>query len=100
MQTPDNWVKLRITNDKGDTKVSLLSGWSGGYLGPDVWRLSSNIVKEGQEGDYYLFTTESGTKYKCHKNSQCLRSSTSGVYSQLKELYEVEDIHHPGLTLD
>lgn len=90
---PDNWIRLRVSDSKGRTNEVLLSGWSGGYTTGSSWRLSSNLKPDVREDeDYFYFETESGSSYKCRKNSQCLRMNTAGVYNQLKEMYTVEEV--------
>jgi hypothetical protein len=61
----------------------VLAGWSGGYLEGDFWRMNSGIVRASEEGDYILFHGQSGSVYKCHKNSQRLSNATAGVYNTL-----------------
>ena len=80
---PDNWVVLKITVD-GTTLYKVLAGWSGGYLDGDAWRMNSGVtqVKDGG-GDYYEFYGESGSCYRCHKETYGLRMSTAGVYKNL-----------------
>jgi len=84
--TPDSWVILEV-NHEGEQFQKILSGWSGGYLDGDAWRLSSHIkelnIKVNQ--DFFTAITESGSTYQLFKSRQGLRMSNAGIYNQLKE---------------
>jgi len=86
--TPDNWVIIEV-NHEGEQFQKVLSGWSGGYLDGDSWRLSSRIktidIKINQ--DFYTVETESGSAYTLWKSRQGLLMSNSGIYNQLKEKF-------------
>ena len=86
--TPNSWVIIEV-NHEGEQFQKILSGWSGGYLDGDSWRMSSRI-KEIQidiEEDYITVYTESGSTYNLLKESQGLRMSNAGIYTQLKERF-------------
>jgi len=84
--TPDSWVILEV-NHEGEQFQKILSGWSGGYLDGDAWRMSSRIkelnIKVNQ--DFFTAITKSGSTYQLFKNRQGLRMSNAGIYNQLKE---------------
>ena len=86
--TPDAWVILEV-NHKGEQFQKILSGWSGGYLDGDSWRMSSRIkeinIKVNQ--DFFTVDTESGSRYTLFKSRQELRMSNAGIYNQLKERF-------------
>ena len=86
--TPDSWVIIEV-NHEGEQFQKILSGWSGGYLYGDSWRMSSRIkeinIKVNQ--DYFTVDTESGSKYNLFKSRQGMRMSNAGIYNQLKEQY-------------
>lgn len=86
MYTPDKWVVLKIRNDS-EILFKVLAGWSGGYTYGDSWRINSGIVKVVDDGDYVLFHGESGSVYKCHKDSYGLSMATAGIYNQMKQIY-------------
>jgi hypothetical protein len=52
---PECWVVLRIVSIKDNNQVfyRLLSGWYGGYLHGDSWRLNSGITEVKDGGDYW-----------------------------------------------
>ena len=91
--TPDNWVVLKITNTKrsgntgyGRTEEVLykvLAGWSGSYLNGNSWRINSGITLVFDREDEVHFHGESGSLYRCHKETYGLRMSTAGVYKDL-----------------
>jgi len=87
MYTPDNWVILEISPEGEDTFYKILAGWSGGYLDGDSWRMNSGIDKVEEGDDYYDFIGESGSVYRCRKDSETLRMNNAGIYSQLKEKF-------------
>jgi len=84
--SPDRWHIIG-TDDAEVWKV--LGGWSGGYLDPDYWRLSSGLVIIEEEGDYWLMRNHSGSTYKCHKETQGFNATSGSIYqgwkNQLKE---------------
>lgn len=86
--TPDSWVIIEV-NHEGEQFQKILSGWSGGYLDGDAWRMSSRIkeinIKVNQ--DYFTVDTESGSKYNLFKSRQGMRMSNASIYNQLKEKY-------------
>ena len=86
--TPDSWVIIEV-NHEGEQFQKILSGWRGGYLDGDAWRMSSRIreinIKVNQ--DYFTVDTESGSKYNLFKSRQGMRMSNAGIYNQLKEQY-------------
>jgi len=86
--TPDSWVIVEV-NHEGEQFQKILSGWSGGYLYGDSWRMSSPIkelnIKINQ--DFFTVDTESGSRYTLFKSRQGLRMSNAGIYNQLKEKY-------------
>lgn len=86
--TPDSWVIIEV-NHEGEQFQKILSGWSGGYLYGDSWRLSSPI-KEMQldiDSDKITVYTQSGSWYNLYKSSQGLRMSNAGIFNQLKEQF-------------
>jgi len=86
--TPNSWVILEI-NHEGKQFQKILSGWSGGYLDGDTWRLSSPIKELNIQIDSEWITaiTETGSTYKLLKESQGLRMSNAGIYNRLKERF-------------
>jgi len=86
--TPNSWVILEV-NHEGKQFQKILSGWSGGYLDGDAWRMSSPIkeinIKVNQ--DFFTVDTESGSRYTLFKSRQGLRMSNAGIYNQLKEKF-------------
>ena len=83
---PDNWVIMKFPQG-----YKLLAGWSGGYLGGYGWRLNSGVTGCHMEvdGDYYFFTSHSGSTYRCHKDSYGLRMSTAHPYSLVEHQAEM-----------
>jgi len=86
--TPDSWVIIEV-NHEGEQFQKILSGWSGGYLDGDSWRMSSPIkeinIKVNQ--DFFTVDTDSGSRYTLFKSRQGLRMSNAGIYNQLKEKF-------------
>ena len=70
--TPDNWVIVEIA-DKDATFYKVLGGWSGGYLDGDRWRINSGITEVEEKEGHYLFYGQSGSVYKCWKESELIR---------------------------
>ena len=86
--TPDAWVIVEV-NHEGEQFQKILSGWSGGYLNGDAWRMSSRIKEMNIDtgADYCKVTTESGSDYNLYYDCQRLGMSNSGIYNQLKEKF-------------
>ena len=86
--TPDSWVIIEV-NREGEQFQKILSGWSGGYLHGDSWRMSSRIkeILMNVDEDYITVQTESSSTYKLFKKYQGLRMSNAGIYNQLKEKF-------------
>jgi len=86
--TPNSWVVIEV-NHEGKQFQKILSGWSGGYLDGDSWRLSSpiKILEIDIDSEWTTATTESGSTYRLLKESQGLRMSNAGIWNQLKEQF-------------
>jgi hypothetical protein len=76
-------------NHEGEQFQKVLSGWSGGYLDGDSWRLSSPIreLNIDIEKDYITVDTDSGSRYTLYKSNQGLRMSNAGIWNELKERF-------------
>jgi len=85
MKTPDNWVVIFFNSD--DPHYRVLAGWSGGYTTGDGWQMNSGITRIEQDEDYYNVHGSSGSVYRCHKDSYCLRMNNGHIWNQLKELH-------------
>ena len=66
--SPNNWVIIEV-NHEGKQIQKILSGWSGGYLHGDNWRLSSPIKEIDIDSEWITATTESGSTYRLLKES-------------------------------
>ena len=86
--TPDSWVIIEVTHE-GEQFQKILSGWSGGFLDGDAWRMSSRIkrMRINIDEDYITVDTESGSFYTLYKSRQGLRMSNAGIYNDLKEKF-------------
>jgi len=83
---PDNWILLKISEE--DTFFyKVLAGWSSGYLHGSSWRMNSGVSKVEENGDFYLFYGETGSVYKCHKETESLKMNIAGIYKQLQDKY-------------
>ena len=65
--TPNSWVVVEI-NHKGQKYKKIVSGWSGGYLHGDSWRLSSDIkrIDKTHSEFYAVVETMSGSVYNLY----------------------------------
>ena len=86
--TPDSWVIVEV-NHEDEQFSKILSGWSGGYLDGDSWRLSSPIkhMHIDVDLDYITVDTQSGSLYTLYKSCQGLQMSNAGVWNKLKEQF-------------
>jgi len=85
---PNAWVIIEV-NHEGKQFQKILSGWSGGYLDGDSWRMSSPIKEMhiNIDSEWIIATTESGSTYRLLKESQGLRMSNAGIWNELKEKF-------------
>ena len=86
--TPNSWVIVEITH-KVQKYKKIVSGWSGGYLDGDSWRLSSDIknVDKAHSEFYAVVETMSGSVYNLYYQANELRMSNAGIYNKLKEQF-------------
>jgi len=86
--SPNTWVIIEV-NHEGKQFQKILSGWSGGYLDGDSWRMSSPIknLEIDIDSEWIIATTESGSTYRLLKESQGLRMSNAGIWNKLKEKF-------------
>ena len=84
---PDVWVMLRIISNTVQAKpvYKILAGWYGGYAKDDTWKLNSGCTSVETDGDHYVFTGSSGSRYRCHKNSYRTNYLTGSVLADLQE---------------
>jgi hypothetical protein len=82
--TPDRWVIIH--GMKNGEKVSrIVSGWWGGYLGSDEWRVSSEIATITEHDDRYEIDNHSGSQYTCYKVRWGLTGLSANALRYLKE---------------
>ena len=86
--TPDSWVIVEVVHE-GAQFQKILSGWSGGYLDGDSWRMSSRIkeMNINIDQDYITVETDSGSVYNLRKGYQGLRMSNAGIWNELKQRF-------------
>jgi hypothetical protein len=92
--TPDTWVVLRIISIKDDNAIfyRLLSGWIGGYAQSDAWRLNSGITKFEDADTHWIVHGQSGSVYRCHKNSYRWSTLTFGKYTEWQKTLGEDNI--------
>ena len=84
---PDRWIIIEVKHSEGIIK-KILSGWYGGYLNSDSWRLSSGITKIIEHEKQYEIHNESGSIYACQKGAYGLSGLMSGVLATYKKQAE------------
>ena len=75
---PDRWVVVEIATPDSTTQ-KVLASWCGGFAGADECRLSSGITEAVENEGHYLFHNESGSIYKCFKESRGMSAYTAGM---------------------
>lgn len=88
--TPDSWVIIKMKS-RNETFYKVLGGWSSSYIYGSSWRLNSGTVSVEEDGDHYEFLGNSGSTYRCHKESYGLRTSTIPIWDTMKRRYP-EDV--------
>lgn len=85
--TPDRWVIIQCYNPELRTEDQrfdcVVGGWTGGYLDSDYWRRSTPIMRRKDDGDYIVFTGESGSSYRCHKQQHGVTGLMAAVLDQM-----------------
>jgi hypothetical protein len=83
--TPDRWILIQIESAKVGKITKILSGWYGGYLNGDSWRLSSGVTKIEEKDTHYLIHNESGSIYTCYKNNEGVSGLTGNILYNWQE---------------
>ena len=83
---PDRWVILQIVYN-GETYYKVLGGWSGSYLNGQSWRLNSGIKKVENCDDHFLIHSDTGSVYKCNKDSYGYNLIMLGVLETMIEKF-------------
>ena len=83
IETPDDWVVLKVTVPNNPSFYKVLAGWRGGYLDSDSWKLNSGITLAFEREDTVDFYGKSGSLYHCRKRSYGVSASTRDIYKQL-----------------
>jgi hypothetical protein len=78
---PDRWTLIQIESESGKV-IKILSGWTGGYLGADEWRLSSGVKKIIDMDDHYEIHNESGSVYTCVKHREGTTGYTASILNK------------------
>jgi hypothetical protein len=78
---PDRWVILEMRDELNQPVKKVFSGWYGGYLGSDIWRLSSGITSEQSDAQEFVFENISGSVYHCQRHAY-------GMSGLMCEIYE------------
>jgi len=82
---PDRWIIVEIKQEGKEPWRRILSGWYGGYLGSDSWRLSSGITEVIEHDKYYEIHNESGSLYTCYKSAHGVSGLMGGVLHNWQE---------------
>ena len=82
--SPDSWVVLKIKPGKGMFPFyKVLAGWNGSYTEGSSWRLNSGITLVFDREDEIHFYGESGSVYRCGKETYGLTMSTAAIHQDL-----------------
>jgi len=87
---PDRWVVLEAKGDEIGTIYKILSGWVGGYLGSDSWKLSSSVVNVFEDKDNYIFNNTSGSTYVCNKSREGFTRLTNDIFNRIVDASDNE----------
>ena len=66
---PDSWLIIKVNGDEPHYRI--FGCWTGGYMYGDEWRLNSGVKSVTQDGDFYCFVGDSGSVYRCHRDTYC-----------------------------
>ena len=84
MISPDKWQLIKVKTDEEEIYV-IMSGFSGGYLDGDSWRISSKVVACDHDLHSFRFTTVSGSKYFCRKSCVGFTPLSLSVFKKYQE---------------
>ena len=76
---PDKWVVIELSSPEHTIRKVLASWYGNGFTSSDSWRVSSGITEAVENEGHYLFHNESGSIYKCFKESQGMSAYTAGM---------------------
>lgn len=79
--TTHAWVIIKIQEPGEPVLYKLLSGWRGGYLDGDSWKLNSGIVKIEKHEDHFLVHGYSSSIYKCYYEHEGMTSLMGSIYN-------------------
>ena len=96
MNVPDKWVIVCATSNEFGQVYKVLGGWFGGYVDSEEWKLNSGIASFTETEDSYLFYGESGSVYKCYKQSEGFTSLTQSVFNRMQNICK----KHPGASME
>lgn len=85
---PDRWVILKLTNEDGENQYRVHTGWYGGYLDGDYWRLSSGIESIVENNGIFTFTTRSGSEYICNQTSYGMSGLMLSALTYIKSTFK------------
>ena len=94
--TPDTWMLIQLESPESGKITKILSGWYGGYLNGDSWRLSSGVTKIEDQDNHYLIHNESGSIYTCYKSNEGLSGLTGNILHNWQEQAKDRD----GVTIN
>jgi hypothetical protein len=77
---PDRWVVLEMRDESNLPVKKVFSGWYGGYLGSDIWRLSSGITAEKADEQKFEFENISGSIYHCQRHAYGMTGLMCDIY--------------------
>lgn len=93
--TPHAWV---IVRDIHHDLTRVLAGWSGGYLDPDHWRMSSGITEVREFEDHYEFDNYSGSTYVCRKSDRRMTGLMRDIATQYGLHLDILDTYPDNVT--
>lgn len=82
---PDRFVVVSVIKpDTGVRTKFIVAGFHGGYLHGDSWRVSRDVVKVTDEGDYWMMETRTGSVYQLYKGRYGTTGMTAGIIEDMK----------------
>jgi hypothetical protein len=80
--SPDRWIIVKVTTPT-QSIYKVLSGWWGGYLGSDRWRLNSGIESSSFKDGVFYFHSLTGSVYTCRQERYGMTGLMMSVYSSM-----------------
>lgn len=91
--TPDKFVVVSMVEPvSGKRQKLIVSGWYGGYLHGNSWRISRCITKETEHEDRWVMETRTGSVYELFKGRGGTNSMSADILESMRTAQDAESM--------